>query len=346
MTTAIYGRLSEADGDKSESDSIKGQRDLLMDFVSNHPELSGSKVLIFMDDDYTGTNMNRPALQSMLEQAKRGEINCIVVKDFSRFSRMAVDSSEYLDLIFPFLNVRFISVTNNYDSNSHKGATAGFEATVPALVAEMYSRDLSVKIKSAKAAKAKRGEFLGSRACYGYIKSKTVRNGLEIDPAAAEVIKRIFAMAADGIKPAQIAKTLNSEGVDPPITHFLKQNPKEKCYRVKGDKAYWSYENIRKYLRAEIYTGKLISGTKNHYELGSGKSKTVPKENWIVADNAVPAIITADEFAKAQAVIKTIANRPPIRESIFAHKVICGHCGYSLKRQSSGNYGCISSRYN
>ena len=345
MTTALYIRLSEADGDKPESDSVKGQRDLLTDFVSTHPELSGSKVLTFIDDDYTGLNLNRPALQSMLEQTKRGEINCIIVKDFSRFSRSSVDSSEYLELIFPFLNVRFISVTNHYDSNSHKGATAGFEAAVPALIAEMYSRDLSVKIKSAKTAKAKRGEFLGSRAPYGYVKSKTVRNGLEIDPAAAEVIKRIFAMAAAGTKPAQVAKTLNIEGVDPPMTHFLKQNPKDKCYRTKSEKTCWKYENIRKYLRDETYTGKLISGTKDHYELGSGKSKTVSRENWIVVNNAIPAIITEDEFIKAQGVIKDVKNAPSRKESIFAHKVICGHCGYSLKRQALGTYGCISHRY-
>lgn len=121
MTTALYIRLSEADGDKPESDSVKGQRDLLTDFVSTHPELSGSKVLTFIDDDYTGTNLNRPGFQRMIEQTKRGEINCIIVKDFSRFARSSVDTSEYLELIFPFLNVRFISVTNYYDSNSHKG---------------------------------------------------------------------------------------------------------------------------------------------------------------------------------------------------------------------------------
>jgi len=178
MTTALYIRLSEADGDKPESDSVKGQRDLLTAFVSTHPELSGSKVLTFVDDDYTGMNLNRPGFQQMIEQTKKGEINCIIVKDFSRFARSSVDTSEYLELIFPFLNVRFISVTNNYDSDRHKGATAGFEATVPALIAEMYSRDLSVKVKSAIATKMKQGEFMGGRTRYDYLRSKTVKNGV------------------------------------------------------------------------------------------------------------------------------------------------------------------------
>jgi DNA invertase Pin-like site-specific DNA recombinase len=183
----------------------------------------------------------------MIEQTKRGEINCIVVKDFSRFARSSVDTNEYLELIFPFLNVRFISVVNNYDSDRHKGATAGLEATVPAIIAEMYSRDLSLKVKSAKAVKAKQGDFLGSRAPYGYILSKTVRKRLEIDPTAAEIIKRIFKMAADGIKPADIARTLNSEGIDAPMAHALKLNPDEKCYRAKSRKVYWQYASISKF---------------------------------------------------------------------------------------------------
>ena len=126
----------------------------------------------------------------------------------------------------------------------------------------------------------------------------------------------------------------------------MKSNPDEKCYRVKSDTAYWKYETIRRYLRNEIYTGKLISGKKNRYELGSNKTIAIPKEDWIVADNAVPAIITEDEFIKAQAVIRdTDNNNPPTKkESIFAHKVICGHCGYSLKRGRYGVYSCISSR--
>jgi DNA invertase Pin-like site-specific DNA recombinase len=349
MTTAMYIRLSEADGDKPESGSVKNQRDLLTEFISTHPELSGSRVLTFIDDDYAGLNLNRPGFQKMIEQTKKGEINCIVVKDFSRFSRSSVDTSEYLELIFPFLNVRFISVANNYDSSTHKGATAGIEAAVPALIAEMYSRDLSVKVKTSKAVKARRGEYLGSRACYGYVKSKTVKNGLEIDPAAAAVIKRIFSMAAKGVRPSEIARTLNGEGIDTPMAYALKQNPDEKCYRAKSEQIYWDYEKIRKYLTSEIYMGKLVYGKRANYEPGSKKTALNPRADWITAENAVPAIITEDVFIKAQAVIKGAGRgrHTPRKETVFAHKVICGHCGYTMKRQAAAvTYACISSRYN
>ena len=159
-TVALYMRLSSEDDHEGESYSIGNQRELLYDYVRGHREFDGCNVLEFLDDGYTGRNFDRPGVKQMLALAGK-TVDCIIVKDFSRFGRNLVEVGDYLDQIFPFLGVRFIAVNEGYDSGQEAGSTVSLDVSLKAMVYEMYSRDISEKINCVKQAKMRRGEYLG-----------------------------------------------------------------------------------------------------------------------------------------------------------------------------------------
>ena len=190
---AIYLRLS-VDDKRVESMSIESQRLLLR----KYEETLGDNVEIieYVDNGYSGTNFERPAVQQLLTDVKTYKVNCILVKDFSRFGRNSIEVGYFTQQIFPLFGVRFISVSDNYDSDEHKGDTGGIAVAVKYLVNEYYSRDLSVKTKSAKYTKMRRGEYKSGNYTYGY---KSGKNGEQIiDEKAAETVKMIFELTADG----------------------------------------------------------------------------------------------------------------------------------------------------
>lgn len=201
MKLYLYIRLSSADRDmkhKTESDSIANQRLLLHQYLKNHKEFQFYEVEEFIDDGYSGTNDNRPAFENMIEHLKNGDSKLVICKDFSRFFRDYVEIGDYLERIFPFLGVRFISVNDNYDSNNYIGTTGGIDVVMQSIVYSFYSKDLSQKIKTVMRAKAKKGQYIGSFAPYGYVKDPENKNHLLPDPETAPIVRRIFDMALDG----------------------------------------------------------------------------------------------------------------------------------------------------
>ena len=173
-TIGIYIRLSLADedtgfGSKVESDSISNQRMLINRFLDESSSLSKCPRIEFADDGYTGTNFHRPQFTAMMEKVRRGEINLICVKDFSRFSRDYIETGNYLECTFPFLGVRFISINDGYDSDDYKGTTGGLEVVMRSIIYAAYSKDLSVKTTTAKIQMMKNGKYVGGYAPYGYI---------------------------------------------------------------------------------------------------------------------------------------------------------------------------------
>ena len=164
--TALYLRLSREDGDKTESDSIANQRTLLEAYAADHPELC--IVDEFVDDGYSGSNFERPAFQNLFRELEQGTINCILVKDLSRFGRNYIEVGRYLERIFPVMRVRLIAVTDSYDSQSAWKTSDSIMVPMRNLLNDAYCRDISVKIKSQLAVKRKRGDFVGSFATYGY----------------------------------------------------------------------------------------------------------------------------------------------------------------------------------
>ena len=207
----LYLRLSRDDGDKEESNSITGQRELLRDFIRTRPELREYAVRI--DDGFTGSNFDRPSFKKMLEDVKAGCTNCIIVKDLSRFGRNYLDAGEYIEKIFPFLGVRFIAVNDNYDSFGGKNASDELVIPFKNLINEAYCRDISVKVRTQLEVKRKSGQYIDVFAVYGYLKDEADKNHLIVDEYAADIVRDIFSWKLEGMSPQDIASRLNHNGV-------------------------------------------------------------------------------------------------------------------------------------
>lgn len=333
-TLALYCRASNEDGNLEESATIQNQRDLLMHFVKDKPEFENWNILEFQDDGWSGTTFERPGVQSLLQKAG-SDIQCIIVKDFSRFGRNLIEVGNYLDQVFPFLGVRFIAVNENYDSQNNTGRTIGLDVSLKAMVYEMYSRDLSKKITSVKEAQMKKGRYIGSFAFYGYQKSKDTKSGLTVDIDAAFVVQRIFSLAADGMKPVTIAVLLNREGIMPPLTYRRVKYPKERFQCPSGTRQnVWTQKGISAILRDERYTGCLISKKKIRVDISTTKMKQLNQAQWIRVENALEAIVSKSMYEKAQKVL--LPNRqgrglPQARE-LFCGMLKCRCCGRALEK--------------
>ncbi len=349
-TIALYMRLSSEDAHEGESCSIGNQRALLLDYIESHDEFAGWDVLEFYDDGYSGVSFERPGIQKLLALAG-STVNCIIVKDFSRFGRNLVEVGDYLDQIFPFLGVRFIAVNEGYDSGRGTGSSVGLDVSLKALVYEMYSRDVSEKIRAVKQAKMHRGEYQGSLAFYGYKWPGTAKakGRLEIDGPAAEVVRRIFQMAAQGAAPAEIAVKLNRDGIPSPLM-YRRENHTDggHSWREAGDMTCWTRENVRRTLCDERYTGKLISHKRAKVDVSAKKSRLLPREEWITAEAAHEAIVSKELFDQAQAVMRhcqhTKKQAKPYQR--FRGLVKCAYCGRALTRSTGKEpyYYCITRR--
>ena len=182
----LYLRLSHEDGDKAESDSIANQRELLMDYLSSHPEIRLHEVRT--DDGYSGVNYDRPGFIQMMEAVRAGEISCIIVKDFSRLGRNFIETGKYIEKIFPFMGVRFISVNDDYDSARPRTSSDNLIVPVKNLMNDAYCRDISIKIRSHLDIKRKKGQCIAPFAVYGYQKDEENKNHLVIDEKPAAVV--------------------------------------------------------------------------------------------------------------------------------------------------------------
>ena len=342
MTAAKYIRLSSADedirmGDKAESNSVVNQRKLLDCYLESHREFSNCTILEFLDDGRSGTNLDRPGMRAMLDAARRHEIDCIIVKDFSRFARDYIESGRYLEQVFPALGIRFISVNDCYDSYDFPYGTAGnINNGLLNLINEMYSRDLSQKSKAAKRLYAQRGQCISAYPVYGYLKSPEDKRTWIPDPEAAPVVQRMFNWYAEGLTSTEIAKRLNEDGIPTPAQHKRALGSKRQLWNSERTDNFWRATTIGKILRDERYTGKLVALKTTLSELGNINSvKAVEKDDWVIVPGAFEAIISQEIFDQVQAKIETA--RPtrklgPMKRRLFSRKLRCGHCGAALIR--------------
>lgn len=333
-TVALYMRLSSEDANEGESSSIGHQRDLLYHFLKSRREFDGCPVMEFCDDGYTGMNFDRPAVQKMLSMAGN-PIWCIIVKDFSRFGRNLLDVGDYLDQIFPFLGVRFIAVNEDYDSKNSLGSSVSLDVSLKAMIYEMYSRDISEKTRCVQQAKMKKGEYLCAIAFYGYKRSETVKNRLEIDGQAAVVVRRIFQMAAAGETPAQIAVKLNAEGIPSPLAYRRDNNTDGmRGWKVAGETSYWTQKNVRRIVSDERYTGCLVSRKRTVTDVSKKTTVLLPKEEWIVAEDTHEAIVSKEIYGQAQKVLKKCPRKKPPGKPAqrFRGLLKCAVCGRALAR--------------
>lgn len=323
---ALYMRLSNEDDRNKESASIINQRNLLHDFIQNNSEFTGCKIIEFTDDGCSGTNFDRPAVKALLEQAKKGEINCIIVKDFSRFGRNFIEVGDFIEQVFPSLNVRFIAVNNNFDSKDYAACAGALDMAFRNLINELYSRDISKKVKSAKRTKMKNGDFMSGGAPFGYRKSSENKNKLEIDPAAAEYVRRVFSLCADGKSTNEIASVLNAEDIPTPLMYKRSIGNRRK-WNIKGEKNIWTNAAVLRVLRDERYTGNLVSGKREIKKIGSGKSVKVPQKDWIIIENTHEPIISKKLFNKARERLgkkREYAAQKPVLSADILNNIISG----------------------
>lgn len=333
---ALYCRLSVDDGNFGGSVSIETQKILLEQYCKDH-KITDYK--FYCDDGCSGTNFDRPSFKKMLSDIDEGKINLVIVKDLSRFGRNYVEAGMYVQR-FTDSNIRFIAADDNYDSLVNSDDLL---FPIKNVVNEMYARDVSKKTKAAKKAKARDGQFIGSKAPFGYKIDPNDRHHLIVDEPAAQVVKRIFRLASEGVGYNKMAKIFREEKVLTPIAYFNLNNPdyfKSDYWRKEFD---WHVTSIRAILNNEVYLGKLVYGKQRNKSMKSKEKVRNPKEDWIVVENCHEPIITQKLWDTVHKILNA-KHRPAKAGEVqmFAGLLYCSDCGhcltYSQKQRKDGSY--------
>lgn len=330
---ALYLRLSREDGDKEESDSVVNQKDLLYQFISLELDIVVHDV--YVDDGWSGTNFERPDFIRMMTDIKEGRVNCVIVKDLSRFGRNYIDVGQYIEKIFPLMNIRFISVTDNLDSVKNPQTMNTIMVPFKNLINDEYCRDISNKIRSSLDMKRKQGKHIGSFACYGYQKDPEDHNHLVIDEEAAEVVRDIFRWYISGMSILSIAQKLNSLGVPNPSAYKKMQGLKYKNRYENIGKGKWPDSSVRRILGNQMYIGNLVQGTMKIKSYKVQISQRQEKEDWIIVENTHDPIISKDDFETVQDLLLRNTRKAPDRTKVhlFSGYVTCGDCGRTMVRK-------------
>ncbi len=337
-----YYRLSMEDEADGESNSIRNQRKLIEDYVEEREDLRELTSLELSDDGYTGTNFNRPGIKRFLDLLKKNQVACLVVKDFSRFTRDYIELGNYAEQIFPFMDVRFISVNDRYDS-SFQSSHDGLEIPFKGILNDLYSKDISTKVKAAKRQMIKNGKLCSGSYPFGYRKrerGEIERDGIPygIDEEAAKVVRLIFHLALQGKKNIEIARVLNEQGCLTP--GMAKRKNGSFGYGLKeGERSVWDSTKVLNILRDERYAGTLIIGRYQGKGVGRGKVEEAPEHMWFRKEMGMPAIILREDFERVQS-LRPRGKRGTYKKEhhILYRKVRCANCGHFLYYKPS-EYG-------
>ena len=290
--TAIYARLSVEDLSKSNGGTIENQILLVQKYIEAKPYLKLCR--IFIDNGQTGTNFNREGFINLMDAVKHGEINCIVVKDLSRLGRDYIETGNYIEKVFPFLGVRFISVNDGYDSCNVARNGDNLTIILKNLINDIYAKDISRKVKSVYEIKQKKGEFIGNYAPYGYSKSPENKHKLMINEETAQTVRDIFRWKIDGMSNLEIMRKLNEQKIMSPRNYLFSKNmiSSEKY----GKHIPWSVNSVGTILSNLAYIGHMAQGkTKNNVDTGR-KLKNQSIEKWIIVENTHEPIIEKSVF--------------------------------------------------
>ncbi|MCI8403363.1 MAG: recombinase family protein [Clostridia bacterium] len=332
---SIYLRLSKEDGDKEESYSISNQRDLCLDYLKGHPEIKLEYTMV--DDGYTGSNFQRPDFQRMIDLISTGKVDCVIVKDLSRFARDYVGSGYYLEKLFPSMGVRFISINDNIDYMVDNGSDTKLIMAFKNVLNDSYIRDISVKIRSQFEIKRKKGEYIGAFVVFGYKKSEDDIHKLVVDKYAAEIVKNIFNQRMQGISASAIANKLNVLNVPSPAEYKKQCGSKFSANFQKRHEAKWSAATVIRILKNEIYTGTLIQGKHTTANYKVKKVITRDESEWVVIPNNHEAIITQRQFDTVQKIIGSDTRTTPgnTEPYLFSGFIECADCHSPLVRKCS-----------
>lgn len=307
-TVAAYMRLSHEDArshkkniPQEESVSIAGQRAIIRLFLKEHRELANCLVREFVDDGYSGTDFNRPGICSLLEDAKQGLIDCIIVKDLSRFGRNYIEAGNYIEQIFPLLGIRFISVSDGFDSDKSWGTVGALDMGFKNLLSDFYSKDISQKIISGRRVKAAQGRFVTGYAPYGFL--KTASHQLASDPESAPIVRRIYQMALSKLPASSIAKELNRERIPSPL--MLRRLRNQHFPGIDNNECRWTAAAVQRILKDRRYTGDSVYGKVRPSVIGSRKYVDSPEVEWIIVPDAHESIVPKEWFHAVQSTKKT-----------------------------------------
>jgi len=327
---AIYLRISRDDEDRPESNSIQNQRELLKSFLSSKPDIE--LITEFSDDGYTGTNFDRPGFKKMMEMVQSKDINCIIVKDLSRLGRNYIDTGRYIERIFPALDVRFISVNDNYDSIKEIDAADQILIPFKNLINDAYCRDISMKIRSQLDVKRRSGKFVGSFAGYGYVKDPKDKYHLIIDDTAADIVRLIFDMKLNGYSQGRIADRLNEMGVLPPQEYKRSIGLNSNSGYWKCDHPRWTLPIVNRILTNELYIGTLVQGKRRKVNYKVKRFESVDKKDWIRKSGTHEPIISRAVFDRVQYMLASDTRTAPGSSTVRALGGIvkCSGCGQNM----------------
>ncbi len=347
---AIYVRLSKEDGDvaavgKAESNSISNQKNLIKDFLKGKEDIE--VVSERVDDGYSGSDFERPAFQMMLEDIKQGVVDCVVVKDLSRFRREYIDSGMYIERLFPALGVRFIAVNDGYDSLDRKDSSDDIIIPFKNLINDAYCRDISIKIRSHLEVKRRNGGFIGSFAAYGYWKKADDRHKLETDTYAAGVVQDIFRMKLHGMSQDAIANRLNESGILPPAEYKTSMGSNYQTgFKVK-EKSGWTSVAVRRILTNEIYIGNLVQGRQTSPNHKVKQAYRKEESDWVRIEKNHEPVVSDRDFEVVQRLLAMDTRTAPGNGEVYplSGLVVCGGCGMPMIRKTTKAGGKAYSYY-
>lgn len=341
---AMYLRLSRDDSDvgnatdgkgnvKSESNSIGNQRELIRAYI--HEQQDIELYDIYVDDGFSGSNFDRPEFKRMMSDIEAGRANCVIVKDLSRFGRDYIESGRYIQKVFPVLGVRFIALTDHYDSFHADAGESGIVLPVKNFINDSYCRDISTKVKSQFEVKRKNGECIAPFAIYGYRKAENNKNQLIIDEYAADIVRKIFEWKMDGMAISAIAEKLNGLGILSPKEYKKSIGSNYKGGFSGAVKSMWSSSTVKRILINEMYLGHLVQGKTEKINYKLKKSVEKPKEDWVKVEDTHEPIISQDNFLIVQNLLKVDSRVSPVTEknSLFTGLLFCGDCGEQMIRR-------------
>ena len=331
---AAYVRLSRETEQTRERETLNTQIDVITNFIGQKEEID--LIDIYIDDNYTGTNFDRPEYLRMMEDIKRGWINCIVVKDISRLGRDYLEVTKLLDQVFKEEGVRFIAINNNFDSlTDDVNITLHFTS----IFDTFYAMDASKKTTATMEKKMEQGNYC-SRPAYGYQRNPENRDELIIDPEPAKIVKKIFDMAANKISNREIADYLNKKKVLTPWQYRFRDRPEKLAEKPH---LRWTKTCVQQILNNPIYVGTMILGKTRTRLYKREKKHSIPKDEWKVFENHHVPIVSKDLFDLAHNRIdqagkrrmKEISDFPLRKDDLLRKKIVCGRCGCVMSSHSA-----------
>lgn len=342
----IYTRLSQERKEeyRDKSNSLAMQEEIC---IKEAKEKGIRIAKVYQDYEYTGTNFQRPAFHEMMADIKTRKINCILVKDLSRFGREYLEIGNYIEKIFPFLEVRFISVNDHFDTENKTDDKKSFEVTIKNIINDLYAKNISKKVSSTKQAKMKQGYFIGTFAPYGY---KAVRKDkgkvLIIDEKVREVVELMFDLACKGASQVEIARELTKKYTTP--WQYMKTG---EVLRSPDNKKQWNPGAIGQFFENEVYIGNMVQGMHEKKSVRKEKGAYKPVEEWVKVEDTHEAIIDKETFFEVQNLRKEKGNiqrekynlytKTETTDNKYKGLLICKHCGRLLKMR----YRNISNEY-